>query len=356
MYDKSQLIGPPWGGWDESGPSIWLPKNSFKQAQGWLINKQKLQSFPLLSTFPSPPDGNAWQGAVTFQDVVGSYHTVVVTKDHVFFVNADGTYTSLGTTESNSFQEFSLEVFLNKVFFANGNAGHVMFVDGSNFLGDAGDVPGTCLYIGKLDSSLILLNLLESSKPFPLSVRWSGVNNPTEWDATVDVTAGSNIISEAEDSITGFANQKGQGVIYRKQGITIMSPTGQLFPRFSFNSFESGPTGVGNNFPGSLANFGDESVFAAEDDIYLFSLSTPQPIGTKSKKSIYKDLNNQINNPHAMMVGSLGSGIDYKSYWLGIPLIGGITSLWIYHFDSQSWMNEQFPTGDLTWMGKVATS
>jgi hypothetical protein len=355
-YDKSRFITAPWKGWDNSAPAMILPHSSFKQITGWLINKGRVQSFPSFSTFPNPPDGLVPQGGGSFYDAAAAQHTAIITKHHVYFITNSGIYTLLGSTQSDSFTPFSTAVFLNKLFMANGQTGNLTYVDGTAAgVLTAGDVFGTCFFLGKVASSLVMLNLHESGQDFPLSVRWCAINNPLEWDATVNVTAGSALIPEVEDAITGFANQKGMGVIYRNQGITIMSPTGNLLPRFSFNSFESGPTGVGVNYPYTLGNFGDESCFAAVDDIYHFSLSEPTPIGGAAKKSIMADLDSASDTPHGVFLGALGQGVDYKAYWLSIPQSSNsITSTWIYHFDDQTWINEQFPYGKLYWMDRVA--
>jgi hypothetical protein len=331
-----------------------LPHNSFRQITGWLLNKGRIQSFPNFVSFSNPPNGEVIAGAITFEDLLTTFHTGVLTKDKAYYLTGAG-YLDQGVITPSSNQPFSVEVFLNRMFFVNG-VGKLSWLDGSQGIQNNSDIPGTGFFLSKLGGSLFVLNLFENSQRFPISGRFSAINNHLEWDATIDPTAGSFLIPEIEDEITGVAVIRGNMAIYRSRGISILTITGGV-PRFAITNFNTGPNGVGVFYEYTLANYGDVSIFASEDDIYLFSLSTPDKIGGPAKKSIYADLANASSRPWACQIGQLGPGIDYRTYWLSIPLNNNaITSTWIFHFDDQSWVNEQLPYGGLNWMGSVAVS
>jgi hypothetical protein len=355
-YDRSRLIIPPWGGWNDSMPSPWLPHNSFKTITGWLFNKGRIQSYPNYVAFSNPPNGEAWAGAATFEDQLGNPHTGVLTKDKAYYLNQAG-YVEQGTITPASNQPFSVEVFLNRMFFVNGAPRSTLaWLDGSQGILNNSDIPGTGFFLSKLNGSLFVLNLFESNQRFPISGRFSAINNHLEWNLAVDPTAGSFIIPEVEDEIAGVAVIRDNMAIYRTRGISILSSTGGS-PRFSITNFNTGVSGVGVFYEYTLANYGDVSIFASEDDIYLFSLSTPDKIGGNAKTSIFKDLNNTSGRPWACQTGQIGGGIDYRAYWLSIPLNNNtISSVWVFHFDDKSWVNEQLPYGALNWMGNVAVS
>lgn len=366
-YDKSNLITAPWGGVDLSSPSMLLPSNSFKQSAGWILNKGRLQPLPSLNAFTTPPDGEAIQGAQSFTDVLGFVHTGVFTKDHVYYLNNSSNYQLQGNTSGGgggfgspgSNQTFATITFLNRLFYANG-FGVLNYLDGGAGVNVAGDVTTSCLVLGKLSSSLIMLALASGSgfgggQVQPLSLSWSGINNPFEWDPTIDITAGSITLSEVEDQIQGYSVQRGSGVIFRSTGITIMSPSGNFLPRFQFASFSDGPRGIGESFQDTLASYGDVSAFVGEDDIYTFTSLQAQKIGGKAKKAIFTDLAAASNLPWACIVGKLTIGFDYLSYWLNIPQNNNTsTSTWIFRFDDQTWMNAQLPYNGVRWMGEVA--
>lgn len=354
-YDRSRMIVPPFTGWDNSLPAAFLPHNSFKQITGWLLNKGRIQSFPDFLVLSNPPNGEVISNAATFEDQLGNLHTGVITQDRAYYLNGSG-YLDQGAITPTQNQPFAVEVYLNRMFFVNG-IGVLRWLDGSQGIQNNSDSPGSSLFLGKLSGSLFQFNLFESNQRFPLSLRWSAINNHLEWNPAVDPTAGSALIPEVEDEITGVSGAiRGNIAIYRTHGISILTDTGSI-PRFSITNFESGPTGVGVFYEYTLANWGDISAFVAEDDVYLFSLSGPTPIGGKAKKSILKDLNSSSGRPYACLIGSLGGGIDYKSYWLSIPVSNNtIDSVWVFHFDDQSWVNLQLPFSALNWMGNVVVS
>lgn len=355
-YNRDSLIVPPWGGWDESGPSLWLPPNSCKFMNGWLFNKGRMQHFPNIAPLTNPPDGEVIQGADTFTDSLGYIHTGVLTKDHIYYLNQTNVYLLQGNTSASSNASFETTAFLNKLFYVNG-VGFLNYLDGSQGVNVAGNVPGTSFFMGKLAGRLILLNLVEANQVFPLNIRWCAVNNPLQWDSTVDPSAGSTTIPEVEDQIYGFANQKGLGVIFRSSGITIMVPTGTSAPTFSLSSFENGANGIGVKFPYTLDSYGSTSIFASEDDIYMMAnLSEPSAIGGKAKKQIYQDLANASSQPWATFIGKLTTGMDYLSYWLHIPQNNNNSSTWIYHLNTQTWVNQQIPFGIVKWMGDIAVA
>lgn len=353
-YDRSRIITPPWLGWDNSQPAMWLPRNSFKQITGWLLNKGRIQSFPNFQTFINPPNGEVWAGAGTFEDILANIHTAVLTKDRAYYLNGSG-YLDQGAITPASNQPFDVDVFLNRFFFVNG-VGTLRWLDGSQGIQNNSDIPGTGFFLSKLGGSLFVLNLVESNQRFPNKGRFSAINNHLEWDQTIDPTAGSFTIPEIEDEITGVGIIRDNMAIYRSAGISILSQTGGV-PRFSITNFNNGPKGVGVFYEYTLAGYGDVDIFASEDDIYLFSLSTPDKIGGPVKKSIFNDLASTSGRPWACQTGQLAAGIDYRSYWLSIPLSNNtISSVWVFHFDDKSWVNEQLPYGAINFMGSVAVS
>ena len=353
-YDRSRMIAPPFTGWDNSLPAAFLPHNSFRQITGWLLNKGRIQSFPNLVAFNNPPNGQVIAGGITFQDVMGFNHTGILTKDKAYYLTGSG-YLDQGNIGTflipSSNQAYSVEVFLNRMFWVNGTP-ILQWLDGSQGIQNNSDAPGG-LFLSKLGGSLFLLNLGQGSVN---AGKFSAINNHLEWNPAVDPTAGSFIIPEVEDEITGVAVIRDNMAIYRSHGISILSKTGSL-PRFAISNFNSGPVGVGVFYEYTLANYGDVSIFASEDDFYLFSLSTPEHIGGPAKKSIFADLANASSRPWSCQLGQLSAGVDYRSYWLSIPLSNNtISSVWVFHFDDKSWVNEQLPYGAISWMGNVAVS
>lgn len=363
MYRKPVISG--WKGWDNSAPSLLLEPSSFKQITNWLINKGRLYPFPKLLNFPQLPGNNPTVlGMRTFQDALGNFHTVFLNSNQPFYLNPDGTYNPLLDPSGNLFNPtssifFSTEIFLNNLLFANGGA-PLSYVQGDQNFFTAGNVPGTCFFLGKLASHLMMINTIEptistlGSMNFTNRVRWSASGDFTQWDETVDLTAGAVDISDVEDQLTGWATIGQTGFAFRNNGITTFSPTGVGTSPFDIENFSIGPQGVGCSVPYTLAVYGFMCAFVALDDIYVFDGSTPQRIGGKAKKSIFRDIYASTAPVSAFMLGTLLGGTDFLSYWLCCPQAGGVTSVWIYHFDSQSWVNVQLPFSDLKVLANIA--
>jgi len=356
MYRKTPII-PPWGGWDNSAPALTLPSNSFKQITNWLINKQRLVAFPQMVNMFPPLSGDLNDiilGARTFQDKNGVFHTMLLLPDRVKFLNPDQTTTQIGAAWPSTITPYAVEVYQNQVYFTNGTAERLKYVDGSNNWFVAGNVPGSSFFLGKLAARLLMLNTVENGFQYVNRVRWSAVNNANEWDSVSDYTAGATDIPEVEDQLTGWATINNIGFAFRNNGITAFSPTGIGATPWFIENFSIGPTGIGCAYPYSLSVYGTLCAFAALDDIYVFTGQAPTAIGGKAKKSIFRDLNNASDVTVGTLMGTLGPGIDYLAYWLSCPQENNTTSMWIYHFDDQSWVNVQLPYGWLFTLANIA--
>lgn len=354
-----------WKGWSDFAPSILQEPNSFKRIINWLINKGRLYPFPRVADFPSlPGPSNTVLGARTFQDALGNFHTLFLDEVQPFYLNPDGTYNPLfdetgATFKPTSNSNFAIEVFLNQAFFANGGA-PLSYVQGDQNFFKAGNVPGTCFFLGKLASHLMMVNTIEptsdqlGSLNFPSRVRWSASGDPTQWDLSVDLTAGAVDLADVEDQLTGWATIAANGFAFRNNGITVFSPTGIGTAPFYIENFSIGPQGIGCSIPYTLATYGPFCAFVALDDIYLFDGGAPTAFGINAKKAIFRDLYTSVAPVSAFILGTLLGGTDFLSYWLCCPQAGGITSVWIYHFDSRTWVNEQLPFGDLSVIANIA--
>lgn len=355
MLRKTPIM-PPWGGWNNSAPALTLPAKSFKQITNWLINKQRLIPLPkIIDFFTGGALLSTW-GARTFLDANALFHTLLITNDRALYLKADGTVDQIGSVWQAVNTPFAIEVYNSKVYFTNGSIyTPLQYVDGSSTLFTAGDVQGSAFFLGKLAARLLMINLVENQFNFINKIRWSAINNANEWDSTIDYTAGSTVLSDIEDQLTGWATINNTGFAFRNNGITAFSPTGIGATPFYIENFSIGPAGIGCQYPYSLSVYGQLAVFAALDDIYLFTGQAPQAIGGNAKKSIYKDLASSSSFTVGTLLGTLGPGIDYLAYWLACPQQNDtITSMWIYHFDDQSWVNVQLPYGALRTLANIA--
>lgn len=359
MPYQGEGISAPWLGWKDDLPAMLSPSNSFKQITNAIITKGRLYAFPTFSSSRSllPPDGNQIMLIKSFLDILGNWHTAFVTTQNIYYSNGDSTFNLLGALPNVLQTSFPLtsQVLLNKLWFGGPYNLSLTWLDGSAtvFTG----LTDGFWYSGKLANRLIIANTIEpqntvaGSLNFPYRVRWSKNGDPSNW---TDISSGANDLAETEDGITGFVTLDQVGYIFRTFGITTMTPTGNFQLPFVFDNFSTSEEGLGNSIPGSLASFGVMACFVGPDDIYsMFPASYPNRIGGAAKKSIFKDLSSAIGPVTAAIIPSLVPGIDYLSYWLGIPVANNTTSIWIYHFDDNTWVNEQLPFGALQFIRSI---
>lgn len=341
-------------------PSLVLPSNSFKQITNWLINKGALNAAPTFSNYALPVVNP--YGMRSFVDASGALHTVMFGQANAYYLNPNGTFDLIGTVSVPvATQAWSMQVYQNKLFFSAGTQ-LLSYIQGDLSLHVAGDitfVQGGCQFLGKLDSKLLMINTFENQINFPRRVRWCAINNPLEWQASIDYTAGAVDISDVEDALTGWSTIAPYGYAYRSTGMSVFSPTGNGVNPFYIENYAIGDSGIGVFTPYTLDTFGVFSTFRAWNDIYRFDAgAAPSPIGGSAKRAILNDLdNNASSQPCARIIGALGPGYDYLAYWLAIPINNDTaTSLWVYHFDDNTWINDQLPYQAIRSIAYLATS
>jgi len=256
---------------------------------------------------------------------------------------------------------YGVQVLNGQVFFSNGST-TVKYSDGSNTIKVAGNAPGSCRFLTTLGQRLVGAYWTEpspgqpSSLTFPNRVRWSAVNNPLQWDPTVNGTAGFNDLIDVPDVITGLVTIGQNAYITRTNGVTVMSPTGPLGSPFSFFNESIAPQGVGNLFAYSLSSFGIWCAFVSEDDVYLFDGVNFIPIGGASRKKIFFDLSgSQGDVITGWVTPQLHMTYPYLSYWLsipGTPVSGSI--VWVYSRLTNKWQRFFSGKGSLSTLAVAA--
>lgn len=338
---------------------------AFDDMRNFLCRKGRIQLRPRLNAWGTPPDGCRVRAMVTFLDAVNLYHTLVLTTNNAYMITPGPVWNLLtypvGIADlSGTNLPYGLVNILSRIYFSNGSDS-VLFSDGESSLKVAGDVPGAGLFMTQNADTLIIAATTEpapgaiNSTFFPNRVRWSAGGLPDEWDPLIDFSAGFNDLVEVPDVITGLTTLGRNTYVMRTNGITVMYPTGTsglgVLP-FDFEDFSFAPLGVGNAFPYSLATYGPRCVFVAEDDIYMFDGSTPQPIGYGNKKAIFKDLAQATGDSVVgQILPVLGPNYDFLAYYLSIP---GPDVAWVFGWDEKTWMRIDSGAGFMTALNFVS--
>ena len=198
-------------------------------------------------------------------------------------------------------------------------------------------------FLIELNSQLIMLSTLEgvgnSFQAFPQRVRWSASGIPTAWDSNLNIGAGFNDEIDVPDAITGAMTVGTTAFIYRNNGITEVTSTGNGINPFNFNHLWASDRGIGNVFPFGYASYGPLGIFIANDDIYNISMGGFKKIGNRARDAIFTDLISTTGIPIGSIVPYYAGNYIYNHYRLSIP-IGKNNKTWIYSIEDDNWQLE----------------
>src|SRR5437867_9087783 len=86
-----QVVGP-FQGIVDNLPAPNKPAAAWDDCLNFFCRKGRLQSRPQFNNFGSPPDEAIVRNAVTFEDVTGAFHTLVLTTQNAYYLTAGPTY------------------------------------------------------------------------------------------------------------------------------------------------------------------------------------------------------------------------------------------------------------------------
>lgn len=375
---------PPFKGIDVSLPETEIDGSGTPNALNWIVRGGELRSRPRSSVIlPGLPDKSQPTGINAFMDANNVVHTIVVSTTGLWQLNPGWrnnrpfTWNRVGTFPNNSFPASTTYVqfqnFLTQTYFVNGGS-FLWNWDGITPTGVGGSIAlksiaiydtvnglsAGGLFLGELDSRLILLNTIEQVQPIPgptkakfpsnfqQRIRWSASGLPTTWDPTVNIGAGFNDELDVPDAISGFLTIGRNGFIFRVNGISEMTSISSGPLPFDFNHLWASDRGIGSVFPFSIAGYGPIGIFIASDDIYNLSLGGFKKVGGKARNAIYNDLANAIASPVASMFPTFTSAYPYLTYMLSIPLAGNVAKNWCYFVEDDCWMPWNESNGFMT--------
>lgn len=454
-YDESRVY-QRFSGLDVSQPELLIDPSAQCAMQNMMVRYGELVSRPPMRLLMQPtPDGNAIRILRTFIDANNVMHTVAVTYQNAYQLNAGWlpswtpaqTWHQIGgaslTGTTYDVQGPSC-IFVNKLFFSMGDS--IFFYDGlTDILQPAStftNLPPTtagAFFMGELAFSLIALFTIEyitgtittatvdsggtgyavgdtgvvgsqasatyivtaesggvvsaikmtyggggystgsgisttastgngsgltlnitavasGDQFFQQRVRWSANGEPAQFDPTINTSAGFDDMLDVEDIITGFSTIGTNGYIFRTNGITEMSPTGNGLNPFSFNHLWASTRGIGNAYPQTIATYGGVCLFVASDNVYSLTAASCEQVGRRIVDVLFPDLSAAVDSLSAAIIPAWRNGFVFLTYCLWIPqAVGGV--MYQYDIEAKTWTrhvtNSGYPTGP---MNLIATT
>jgi hypothetical protein len=386
----------PYAGLNTQTPETLIPDNASPSFNNFMLRNAELRSRPALFN-PYDLTGaptNPQLGITTFVDVNGTYHTVLWAGETLYQFQPThlpvSPWVAVGQASPGDMKTnpLSYRAFANAIWYSdkaaligsNGSPIINPFVGTWNGLSavpqftqvqfDAsvtesvagialtdsptvgGSLPGAPtvtgplaiggLYLGELNNQLILANVSVLDQgtgvtySFPNLIWWSGNGLPFEWDPVHNTSAGFNPFLDVPDMITGLATLGIAGYIFRTNGITQFNITGSAVTPFAFNHLWASDHGIGNVFPFSIAQYGPNCCFIAEDNVYALNVTSANPIGGATRDAIFADLAAATAAPFANIAPIIENGFVYLTYLLLIPL-AGFVRMYVYSFDEKNW-------------------
>jgi hypothetical protein len=382
----AQAWSTPYGGLNTQTPENIIGPQYSPSMNNFMLRNAELRSRPAFRRYLPGPDGNnVILGLTSFLSKNSVWHTCAFTINGMFQLQFNPTqqaanginpWTRVGGPALSSGNYVRTRVFQSILYYTNGS-GHLSAWDGAAltpindaaFLGTgtSGLPPATTtllggLYLGELDSHIIMAYTTEipvtsgvqgAMSTFPQRLRWSnngfnpydangnfGLNLGTAgatFDPNVFLNAGLNDFLDVPDAITGLMFIGMTGFIFRQNGITEISPTGNGNAPFDFNHLWASENGIGNVYPATIAQYGGIGVFVANDNIYQVNGTQVVAIGGGARDAILSDLANTFQAPTAVISFAYTLGYTYLVYKLFVSLPNGATRVWVYSLEDGNW-------------------
>jgi hypothetical protein len=193
------------------------------------------------------------------------------------------------------------------------------------------------------DGTLVWANAGPNGQ-FPSNLGTAGAT----FDPGINVNAGFNNFVDVPDVITGLMTIGRMAHVFRQNGITEMTATGNGIAPFDFNHLWASQHGVGNVYPYSIAQYGNMGIFISSEQIYQITPGGLNPIGGGARDAIMADLAMTIGSPKGSIDRGYTLGYSYLHYRLRIPQPEG-TKTWVFTIEDNNWVpwfqSGVWPTG-----------
>lgn len=360
MQTKPQYIEKtytaPYRGLNVQAPEDMIPESDCLLNENLIFRNDELRSAPKFKILmDSPSNQSPIKATVSFMDENNIRHTLAITATDLYqliYTNKKNPaqwlwnkVDSFRQTASGGF--FNTQTLLNKAYWTTNYPG-VYYWNGitatiSEATKGAGTVPlyGGA-YFGELGFHLLLLNTAEWDTVnkkvvfFPQRVRWAASGNPTAWEPSVNPNAGFTDQLDVPDVITGFMSIGKMGYIFRTNGITQMSLTGQGLAPFNFDHLWASDRGIGSLYSKSIASYGSVGIFVSFEQIYQMTVSSFEPIGGEARDAILNDLADASGIAISFILPGYSKKFIYLTYNLAIPTTNG-TKLWQFNIEDKNW-------------------
>lgn len=147
------------------------------------------------------------------------------------------------------------------------------------------------------------------------AVAWSSKGRFDHWDPAVYTDTGFQLVGDSPDWVQRFQKLGDYLIVYKERSIWIGRRSYLADPALVFDPAPG--QGIGMAAPNSLGDLGDEHIFLGWDDVYMFSLSRLDSIGSRIKSELFYGANGVIPKYVGSCFGTIAE--EFDEYWLFVP-------------------------------------
>lgn len=254
-------------------------------------------------------------GSTKIYDVAGNGVLTDVSKSGGYSPNADS-------------DRFRFTQFGNVIIGTNNNNPMQAYTLGTStaFADLAASAP-LCKYVTVVRDFVVTAFTTESTVAYPSRVRWSGINDETEWGSSQVTQADFQDIADG-GQIVGIRGGE-FGLIFLEKGISRMSYAGTPFI-FQFDNISRGKGCIA---AGSIAQTQGVSFFLSDDGFYMCDGQQVLPIGAEKVDRWF------FENADESAFDSMSAAVDpvRKLVIWNFKTIFAKRQLIIYNFKTQKW-------------------
>lgn len=255
----------------------------------------------------------------------------------VFTVSSVGVFTDVSgaTYNTASGDRIRFTQFGNSTIFTN-NADKLQYFDvnTSTAFADLDANAPVAKYITVVRDFVVVANTLEGSDRYANRVRWSGINDETEWTFSQTTQADYQDIPDG-GNIVGIRGGE-FGLVLMNKSIVRMSYIGTPFI-FQFDNISRGTGCMEEN---SIAQYQGITFFLSDDGFYMCDGQVVKPIGSEKVDRWFFD-NLDLSN-----INTMSAAVDpiRKLVVWNFPSSGSVRKLLIYNFKTSRWTNADAET------------
>lgn len=247
-----------------------------------------------------------------------------------------------GALDGGLDRPFSFAVVGQKLCFSRGGSRPVQVWDGVSATHSDAAVGATpARFLFELGTHLLACYTVEGGVDAPQRVRWTGAGDPTDWTSA---NAGQTDLFNDLGPITGCIKIGQQGFIFQRNGITLVTLTGNGLAPFKFTPLFVREKGA---VPYTVQGVGANAMYVSEDDVYIFDGASHVGVGSienlefSVNAGVTSEILSQIKTTLASghLVSSYGcisiSNVPMRCYWLRTDL-----TTWMFNANERSWSRD----------------